>query len=201
VYLGPGSTLALKFFGGMAHPTAGPTLVPFDRRFFSGGASSVRGWRLRQLGPGGAGPPDTTGQGVGNITGILGGDIKLETSVELRTTLLRNILAADWIGATFLDVGNVWFGPRNQGFGQVPAGPSEQPRPSLPPDRNGRFREVSSLSQVGVGSGLGLRIEWEYLIVRFDLAYRLHDPSPQQDDVFSDDHTGPLLHFGIGQAF
>ena len=202
VYLGPGSTLALKFFGGMAHPTAGPTLVPFDRRFFSGGASSVRGWRLRQLGPGGAGPPDTTGRGVGNITGILGGDIKLETSVELRTTLLRNILAADWIGATFLDVGNVWFGPRNQGFGQVPADASaEQPRPSLPPDRNGRFRGFSSLNEVGVGSGIGLRIEWEYLIVRFDLAYRLHDPSPQGDDVFSETHTGPLLHFGIGQAF
>lgn len=202
VYLGPGSTLALKFFGGMAHPTAGPTLVPFDRRFFSGGASSVRGWRLRQLGPGGAGPPDTTGRGVGNITGILGGDIKLETSVELRTTLLRNILAADWIGATFLDVGNVWFGPRNQGFGQVPADASaEQPRPSLPPDRDGRFRNFSSLGKVGVGSGLGLRIEWEYLIVRFDLAYRLHDPSPQRDDVFSENHTGPLLHFGIGQSF
>ena len=201
VYLGPGSTLALKFFGGMAHPTAGPTLVPFDRRFFSGGASSVRGWRLRQLGPGGAGPPDTTGRGVGDITGILGGDIKLETSVELRTTLLRNILAADWVGATFLDVGNVWFGPRNQGFGRVPAINSERPRPALPPDQDGRFRGVSSLNEVGVGGGLGLRIEWEYLIVRFDLAYRLHDPSPQNDDVFSNTHTGPLLHFGIGQAF
>jgi outer membrane protein assembly factor BamA len=185
----------------MAHPTAGPTLVPFDRRFFSGGASSVRGWRLRQLGPGGAGPPDTTGRGVGDITGILGGDLKLETSVELRTTLLRNILAADWVGATFLDVGNVWFGPRNQGFGRVPAADAERPRPSLPSDQNGRFRGVSSLGEVGVGSGLGLRIEWEYLIVRFDLAYRLHDPSPQNDDVFSDTHTGPLLHFGIGQAF
>jgi outer membrane protein assembly factor BamA len=202
VYLGPGSTLALKVFGGMAHPTAGPTLVPFDRRFFSGGASSVRGWRLRQLGPGGAGPPDTTGRGLGNITGILGGDIKVETSVELRTTLLRNILAANWIGATFLDVGNVWFGPRNQGFGRVPDGGDGEPAPpALPADRNGRLRNVSSLSEVGVGSGVGLRIEWEYLIVRFDLAYRLHDPSPQNDDVFSDTYTGPLLHFGIGQAF
>jgi outer membrane protein assembly factor BamA len=201
VYLGPGSTLALKFFGGAAHPTAGPTLVPFDRRFFSGGASSVRGWRLRQLGPGGAGPPDPTGQGVGNITGILGGDLKLETSVELRTTLLRNILAADWVGASFLDVGNVWFGPRNQGFGRVSTTDSESPRLPLPSDQDGRFRGVSSLDEVGVGGGFGLRIEWEYLIVRFDLAYRLNDPSPQNDDVFSDNHSGPLLHFGIGQAF
>ena len=121
--------------------------------------------------------------------------------MELRTTLLRNILAADWVGATFLDVGNVWFGPRNQGFGRVPDPSSGSPRPALPPNQDGRFRGVSSLNEVGVGSGLGLRIEWEYLIVRFDLAYRLHDPSPRNDDVFSDTHTGPLLHFGIGQAF
>jgi hypothetical protein len=54
---------------------------------------------------------------------------------------------------------------------------------------------------VGVGGGVGLRIEWQYLIVRFDLAYRLHDPSPRNNDVFADDFNGPLLHFGIGQAF
>jgi len=48
---------------------------------------------------------------------------------------------------------------------------------------------------------VGLRLEWQYLIVRFDLAYRLHDPSVRNDDIFADDFSGPLLHFGIGQAF
>jgi outer membrane protein assembly factor BamA len=192
VRLSRGSTLALKLFGGMAHPTGGPTLVPFDRRFFSGGASSVRGWRLRELGPGGA----------GQRIDFLGGDVKLESSVELRTTLLRNILAADWVGATFLDAGNVWFGPRNEslsqeggsglGRGRTPAGPGAD---------DGKFRGLGALAEVGVGSGLGLRIEWPYLIVRFDLAYRLNDPAPANDDVFADQFGGPLLHFGIGQAF
>lgn len=191
-----GSTLALKVLGGMAHPTGGPTLVPFDRRFFSGGANSVRGWRLRELGPGGV------GQGID----FLGGDIKLEASAELRTTLLRNVLAANWVGATFLDVGNVWFGPRNQGF----EGTTEQDRELLnggssgsllPRSQSGRFTGLDSMKDVGVGSGIGLRIEWEYLVVRFDLAYRLHDPSPVNDDVFSDNFTDPLLHFGIGHAF
>jgi len=202
--LGQGSTLALKFFGGMAHPTGRPTLVPFDRRFFSGGASSVRGWRLRQLGPGSAGQPDTAGVGDRDITGILGGDIKLEASAELRTTLLRNILAADWVGATFLDVGNVWFGPRNRGFGRevLENGRSVSRTGDVASlNRSGRFQGINSLTDIGVGTGLGLRIEWEYLIVRFDLAYRLHDPSPQNDDVFSDTFGGPLLHFGIGHAF
>lgn len=199
IFLSPGETLALKLFGGMAHPTGRPTLVPFDRRFFSGGASSVRGWRLRELGPGGAGPISSSRSGTEGITGILGGDIKLEASAELRTTLLRNTLAADWVGATFLDVGNVWFGPRNEGFGNGRDVQTETSNP-LPDDQNGRFQGFSSLSEVGVGSGLGLRIEWEYLIVRFDLAYRLHDPSPQSDDIFSGDRP-PLLHFGIGHAF
>ena len=202
LFLSQGSTLALKFFGGMAHPTGRPTLVPFDRRFFSGGASSVRGWRLRQLGPGGAGQPDASETRQSDITSILGGDIKLEASVELRTALLRNILAADWVGATFLDVGNVWFGPRNRGFGQnrLSNGSGRTPTP-IALNRNGRFRGIGSLTDVGVGSGVGLRIEWEYLIVRFDLAYPLHDPSPENDDVFSPDFQGPLLHFGIGHAF
>jgi hypothetical protein len=75
------------------------------------------------------------------------------------------------------------------------------PTISVPPARSGRFDGWEDLGEVGVGSGLGIRIEWEYLIVRFDLAYRLHDTSPANDDVFSDNFQGPLLHFGIGQAF
>ncbi|PSQ97958.1 MAG: hypothetical protein BRD55_00730 [Bacteroidetes bacterium SW_9_63_38] len=183
VRLSEGTTLAMKLFGGMAHPTGGPTLVPFDRRFFSGGASSVRGWRLRELGPGGA----------GQRIDFLGGDIKLESSVELRTMLLRNVLAADWVGATFLDAGNVWFGPRNESL--VERGQSFEA------DENGKIQGLGDLAEVGVGSGLGLRIEWPYIIVRFDLAYRLNDPAPTNDDVFADQFGGPLLHFGIGQSF
>jgi len=196
IALGAGSTLAMKVFGGIAQPTGGPTLVPFDRRFFSGGGNSVRGWRLRQLGPGGA----------GRRIGVLGGDLKLESSVEVRTTLIQKLLAASWVGATFLDVGNVWFGPRNQGFEEttMPENGLETTAsspPSVPPQQSGRFDGVEDLGEVGVGGGLGIRIEWEYLIVRFDLAYRLHDPSPENDDIFSDNVQEPLLHFGIGQAF
>ncbi len=201
VSLGQGATVAVKLFGGMAHPTGGPTLVPFDRRFFSGGANSVRGWRLRELGPGNT-PSDTSGTEQGTVTSLLGGDIKLETSVELRTPLLRNILAADWVGATFLDVGNVWFGPRNRGFGRdTPENNGGEASPPTSLNRSGRFRGVGALTEVGVGGGVGLRVEWEYLIVRFDLAYRLLDPSPDNRDVFSDGPGGPLLHFGIGHAF
>ncbi len=206
VPLGPGATLGLKLFGGMAHPTARPTVVPLDRRFFSGGANSVRGWRLRELGPGGTLPvADTTASVRGGLANILGGDIKLESSIELRTTLIQRLLAARWGGATFLDVGNMWFGPRNRGYGQRRDSSDSMTQPMAGDEqtdgRNGRFSGFESLLDVGVGGGVGLRLEWEYLIVRLDLAYRLHDPSPRNDDIFADNFGGPLLHFGIGQAF
>ena len=50
----PGSVLAWKAFVGVAQPTGRADVVPFDRRFYSGGANSVRAWRLRALGPGSA---------------------------------------------------------------------------------------------------------------------------------------------------
>lgn len=180
--LSDGTVLALKFIGGLAHPTGRPDVVPFDRRFYSGGASSVRGWSLRELGPGRA-ALDTAATGAGATTNILGGDIKLEASAELRTPLLRNVFATDWLGALFVDAGNVWFGPRNPG------------------NEDGRFVATEFLSEVGVGAGFGLRLSWEYLIARLDLAYRLYDPLLQNQGLFEDGSAGPQLHFGIGHTF
>jgi outer membrane protein assembly factor BamA len=175
------TTLATKLYAGVAHPTGRPDVVPFDRRFYAGGATSVRGWRLRELGPGATTLASTGGSADG--TNILGGDIKLEASAEVRTVLLREIVAADWQVATFVDVGNVWFGPRNPG------------------DEAGRFAFGSFYRQLGMGGGGGLRILWNYLIARLDVAYRLHDPLPGAGSVFTDGLGAPTLHFGIGHAF
>lgn len=180
--LSRGTVLATKFFGGIAHPIGRPDVVPFDRRFYSGGASSVRGWGLRELGPGSATLDTAATRGAG-ATNVLGGDIKLEGSVELRTTLLRNVLATDWLGVVFVDAGNVWFGPRNPG------------------DSAGRFTFDGFLSDIGVGAGVGIRLSWDYLIVRLDLAYRMYDPLKQNEGFLEDGTATPQLHFGIGHAF
>ncbi|MEM9664398.1 MAG: POTRA domain-containing protein, partial [Bacteroidota bacterium] len=66
--MGPGTVLAWKGLVGLAHPVGVAGVVPFDRRFYSGGGASVRGWTLRSLGPGGA-EPDTSG----TSTNLLGG--------------------------------------------------------------------------------------------------------------------------------
>ncbi len=178
--LSPRSVLAWKFLLGVAHPTGRANLVPFDRRFYSGGAASVRGWRLRELGPG----PVTFGSTSAgdDAANILGGDIKLESSVELRHTFLASVLKANWIVAVFTDAGNVWFGPRNPGT------------------RQGRFRLRTFAGELGVGAGVGLRLAWDYLIVRLDLAAKVHDPT-RQGDLLPDGLRRPLLHFGIGHTF
>lgn len=193
--LSRGNVFAAKLIGGFAHPTGRADVIPFDRRFYAGGASSVRGWGLRELGPGGAqftqaDNGDTTDLSMSDITNILGGEVKVEAAVELRTNLLRSVLAADWLGVVFADAGNVWFGPRNPGFGG-----------DIPGDQDGRFRLESFLREIGVGTGLGLRIAWEYLIVRLDLGVKLFDPRRPSTGLFPDGLRDIQPHFGIGHAF
>lgn len=191
--VGSSTVIGFKFIGGVAHPTGASDVVPFDRRFYSGGASSVRGWGLRELGPGGSqfGAMGVDGlSGGGNVTNILGGDIKIEAAVEGRQTLLRSLFAADWIGVLFLDAGNVWFGPRNPGFGE-----------DVAESRDGRFHLDSFYRQIGVGSGFGIRVAWEYLILRLDFGIKLYDPRRPNAGLLPDGIGTMQPHFGIGHAF
>ena len=176
--LRPGNVFAWKVIAGMALPTGRQKLVPFDRRFYAGGASSVRGWDLRELGPGASSAEADSRQF------FLGGDIKLETSIELRNTLVRDVLAADWIVTFFGDAGNVWLGPRNETAQEL----------------GGVFKLDSFYRELGVGAGMGLRLAWEYLIVRLDLAYQVHNPA-LEGAIFQQPFSEPRLHFGIGHAF
>lgn len=185
--IGGNTVLALKFFTGVAHPIGNSDIVPFDRRFYAGGASSVRGWGLRDLGPGGA---RFIAEDDGEVANILGGDVKLEGAVELRNALLRSVLAADWIGVLFVDAGNVWFGPRNPGFGE-----------DSPQNDDGRFDFSTFYREVGVGSGLGLRAAWDYLILRLDLGVKVFDPSRRSAGALPDGLGDIQFHFGIGHAF
>ncbi len=167
------TVFAWKAIGGWAHPTGRARVVPFDRRFYSGGASSVRGWNLRTLGPGRI--------PAGNRESLIqGGDVKLELSMESRNTILRNVFKADWIMAFFADAGNTWYGPRHPG------------------DDRGVFQVQDLAQELGIGSGVGVRIAWQYLIVRLDLAFRIRDPA---EGFFAEGAFSPKLHFGIGQAF
>lgn len=170
------ATAAWKLAVGFAQPYGGSEVVPFERRFYSGGANSVRGWPLRALGPGSL---DLT-EASGDATNLLGGDIKLEASAEWRQTLLESFLKADWMIVGFADAGNVWFGPSNPG------------------DVAGRFVLSDAVSEIGVGSGLGARVVWDFLVLRFDGAVRVRDPVR---GTLPDGLSSPRLHFGVGHTF
>lgn len=80
---------------GLAYPYGNATVIPFEKRYFAGGANSVRGWSVRRLGPG-------SFVGDGNFLNQ-SGDIKLDLSAEYRTKLFGPLR-----GAFFIDAGNIW---------------------------------------------------------------------------------------------
>lgn len=173
-------------FMGLALPYGNSNSVPLNQRFYAGGANDIRGWSIYSLGPGAIPLDDVT---------INGGEIKLLAQTEVRQRFITNFLSANWIAALFADSGNIWYGPRTQ-FPSASDGSSnitvEQQR-SL---QRGKFYFDEFHKQIAVGSGFGFRLDWEYLVARFDFAFRLHD---LQDGWFKNKKL--YFSFGIGHSF
>lgn len=170
--------LAFHAAFGLAYPYANSTVLPFEKRYFSGGANSVRGWSVRELGPGSYRGKD------GRIDFInQTGDMKLDLSAEYRTFLFWK-----FNGAAFIDAGNIWT-LRNY---------ADQP--------GGQFRFDEFYKQIAVSYGLGLRINFGYFILRFDGGMKAINPvwTTQQEHwaifhpKFSRDFT---FHFAVGMPF
>lgn len=181
------AVFAYRGFGGLALPYGNNTSIPLNQRFYAGGSNDIRGWDIYSLGPGGIPLEDVT---------INGGQIKLMVQTEARQTLIKNVLSANWIGAWFTDAGNIWYGPRTQlNAGSAAAGPtSAEERNRIL--RQGKFFFDEFYKQIAVGSGLGLRLDWEYVVVRFDFAFRIHD---LQEGWFNNKKL--YFSFGIGHSF
>ncbi|HET8864090.1 MAG TPA: BamA/TamA family outer membrane protein [Gracilimonas sp.] len=168
---------AWRLYGGFAHPYGGSTSIPLNRRFFAGGSNDIRGWAPFQLGPG-----DISTENVN----IPGGEIKLAAFMEVRQTFISNFLGANWYAALFADAGNIWYGPRNDFRDENNEDRLEQ----------GRFRFDNFYNQIAVGSGPGIRLDWEYIVVRFDFTFRLHD---LQAGWLNNKQL--YFSFGIGHSF
>ncbi|MDE5571725.1 MAG: BamA/TamA family outer membrane protein, partial [Prevotella sp.] len=134
---------------GIAYPYGNSRILPFEKRFFSGGANSVRGWSVRSLGPGKFVGTD------GRIDFInQTGDMKLDVNLEYRAHLFWK-----FGGALFVDAGNIWT-LRNY---------EEQP--------GGQFRLSDFWQQLAASYGLGLRLNFDYFIVRFDMGMKAVNPA------------------------
>jgi outer membrane protein insertion porin family len=176
--LSPNAVFAFRTFGGFAQPYGGSESIPLSRRFFGGGSNDIRGWSPFSLGPGAI--PD------GEVA-VQGGEVKLAGFTELRQIFMRNVLNAQWYIAWHTDAGNVWYGPRNEFFDEENVDILEE----------GRFSFDTFYKQIAVSSGLGLRLDWEFIVARFDFTLRAHDP---QQGWFNDDRR-VYFSFGIGHSF
>ena len=172
------NSFALHAAFGVAFPYGNSTILPYEKRYFSGGANSVRGWSVRGLGPGRFLGTD------GRIDFInQTGDVKLDLNAEYRTHLFWKI-----DGAVFVDAGNIW----------TIRDYKEQP--------GGQFRFDEFWRQIAVSYGLGFRLNFNFFILRFDGGMKAVHPAytdsrrhfPIIHPNFNRDFT---FHFAVGMPF
>lgn len=159
------NSIAFHIGGGIAIPYGNARVVPFEKRYFSGGANSVRGWSVRDLGPG-------SFPGDGNFLNQ-SGDIKLDASIEYRTRLFWKFR-----GAVFVDAGNIW----------TLRDYEDQP--------GGKFEFNKFYKQIAVAYGLGLRLDLDFFVLRFDGGMKAINPVYE-----SGRERYPIIHPDFGRDF
>jgi hypothetical protein len=171
------SVWANRLFVGLIHPYGKNTDIPINRRFFAGGNNDIRSYNVFRLGPGALSTLEIPRNG---------GEVKLMLQSEIRQLFIRNFLSADWHSVLFAETGNVWYGFRELDL------PAEQ-RAIV---ERGRFRPDTFIQQLPVVGGFGVRLDWDFVILRMDLAFRFRDV---QDGWFSNNTA--FFVFGIGHTF
>ncbi len=186
------NTLAYRFNAGIAVPYGDSLALPYEKYFFIGGSNSIRAWIPRRLGPGSVSPRETDSDGYYEYNFEQPGEVLLETSVELRSKLFGFVN-----GAIFVDAGNIW---RLQDL--PPDADTKELRPGA------SFNFNTFWEQIAVGSGLGLRFDFSFLILRLDYGVKVYDPARdkgerwigQKFDVWQEIVNGQP-NIGIGYPF
>lgn len=180
--IAPRALLAFRANAGLVFGYGENQTAPYEKRFFAGGSNSVRAWLPRRLGLGSSYPRSTSladgtsvpvfaeGQsGQFDYRFEQPGDVLIEGSAELRARLFKFV--ADVNGAFFVDAGNVW----------LLRDPGNNP--------NAVFRPGTFYEQLAVGTGVGLRLDFSFFVLRFDFAVKAYDPSRRYVDAA----TGQLI--------
>ena len=167
--------LAFRLFAGVGIPYGNSTTLPFIKQFFIGGTNSIRAFPARSLGPGTFNPDSSAGFYDQS------GDIKLEGNIEYRFPIYGFIK-----GALFLDAGNIWL-----------LEPSEEK-----PGADFEFSDFSS--ELALGTGFGVRLDIDFLVLRLDLGVPLRKPFLEQGNRWYVDELGfddIVYNIGIGYPF
>ena len=171
-------TIATRFFAGYGLPYGNSDVIPYVKQYFSGGPYSVRAFRIRSLGPGtysAEADEDNNSSTYFDQTG----NIRLEANVEYRFPIF-----SFFKGAIFADAGNVWNSKSNPSFN----------------NEEDKFTS-DFINQLGMGTGIGLHIDVQGFVIRFDLAAPFHDPSLLEGQRWDFKIDEPVLNFAIGYSF
>lgn len=171
------NSLVMHLGVGVAWPYGNSRILPFEKRYFAGGANGLRGWNVRSVGPG---RYRSKNEDIDFINQL--GDVKLDFSLELRSHLFWKIHSA-----VFLDAGNVW----------TLRSYDEQP--------DGELVLSTFWRDIAFSYGVGLRFEFDLFVFRLDggmkavnPAYKGKEKLPLLHPDFGRDFA---LHFAIGYPF
>ena len=167
--------MVIRLFAGVGVPYLNSTVLPYVEQFFSGGAYSIRGFTSRSLGPGSFYDSESTYIDQS-------GDVKLEGNLEYRFGISKVMK-----GAVFLDAGNIWLVNEDEN------------RPGS------KFEFDSFYRQLAVGTGVGLRFDFNFFVLRTDLGFPIRTPYVVDDSnwligsgkVFSNS----MFYLAIGYPF
>ena len=169
--------IAARLMGGVLWSYGNQTIAPYSEQFYIGGANSLRAFTVRSLGPGTYNPGKNTKYGYLDQTG----DIKLEANVEYRFPIFGELY-----GATFLDAGNVWLMRKDES------------RPG------GELTLKNFAKSIALNTGLGVRYDLTFLVIRLDMGIALHVPYETGKSGYYNIpkfKDGLGLHFAIGYPF
>ena len=171
------NTIVMHWGMGVAYPYGNSTILPFEKRYFAGGANGMRGWSVRTLGPGRYRNEDRKIDFINQS-----GDVKLDINLEFRSRLFWKLHSA-----VFVDAGNIWSLREYK----------EQP--------GGKFDISTFYRDIAFSVGAGLRLELDMFVFRLDGAFKAVNPAyegkekyPLFDLDFGRDFA---LHFAIGYPF
>ncbi|MNX24110.1 Outer membrane protein assembly factor BamA [compost metagenome] len=161
------SQLASRLIVGAGFAYGNLEEMPYIKQFFIGGTNSIRAFRARSLGPGSYYDPAMQNDSIAEDQS---GDLKLEFNTEYRAQLFGKLK-----GALFIDAGNIWL-------------------LSDDPDKPGSKFSKDFMNDIAVGTGVGLRFDLSFLILRTDFAFPIRKPYlPDGERWVIDD-----INFGSG---
>ncbi len=172
-----GQSLATRLLAGAGYAYGNSSALPFEKHFYGGGANSLRGWQARTVGPG------TSQMDNSFVIPNQTGDMKLEANIEYRFDMFWKLA-----GAVFVDAGNVWTLRHKE---------SLENDPSV-------FTWNTLGESIAANWGVGLRLDFDFLLLRVDMGMKIHDPAMEQKWVnpgqwLKNDNFA--LHFGVGYPF